>query len=508
MSQLLFANNAQSNLAGPITSTSTTLNLTTGSGVLFPVPGAGQLFKVTLTDAATGLIREIMHCTAVSGDALTVIRAQEGTTAVAWLAGDLVGNLLTAGSMGAFAQTATLPASVYSGTDQGTANALSVPTTSPAISAPVAGQIFLITKSASAGANTASVTLQVGTSPTNYSVVYNTGSGLAAGDWPAATTALLYFTGGVFQVLTLGGIQPPQNSLVHSGVDSSSTANTITATVSPAITGYVQGSVYYIKLNNTITGASTINISGLGSKTVTRIDGTSTQSGDALAGEMMQLSYDGTNMQIVGLNPILIPGTYFRDFVTAGTTSVTLPAGAYFMEVWGAGGGGGGCLGANSAGSGGGGGEYRAGRFNFTVPTTINVTVGAAGAAGTTAPTNGSAGGASSIGSLMTAIGGGGGYAGNGAYQNSQVGAGGSGGSGGSVDLVGYGGGFPYSNSGTPVSGQGGPSGNGGTYTLINITTASGATPGSFPGGGASAASGSGGLAAAGASGRVTIRSA
>lgn len=108
MSTILFANNATSTLAGGINNTATSAVLAAGTGALFPSPGAGEFFCLTFTDAATGLIREIVHVTGRSTDTITIVRAQEGTTAVAWLAGDLAANLLTAGSMAAMEQTAVI----------------------------------------------------------------------------------------------------------------------------------------------------------------------------------------------------------------------------------------------------------------------------------------------------------------------------------------------------------------------------------------------------------------
>ncbi len=102
--QFLFANNAISTLAGPISNTATTVNLTAGSGALFPNPGSGQQFSLTLIDQATGLLNEIMYVTTRVTDTLTVVRAQEGTTALNWLAGDLAQSLVTAGQMQSFAQ--------------------------------------------------------------------------------------------------------------------------------------------------------------------------------------------------------------------------------------------------------------------------------------------------------------------------------------------------------------------------------------------------------------------
>jgi len=101
---ILFANNATSTLAGSISNVATTCLLAPGSGALFPSPSGGNFFKLTFSDAATGLLKEIVHCTARSADTLTIVRAQEGTTALAWTAGDIAANLLTAGTMEGFPQ--------------------------------------------------------------------------------------------------------------------------------------------------------------------------------------------------------------------------------------------------------------------------------------------------------------------------------------------------------------------------------------------------------------------
>ena len=111
MALFLFANDAATTLAGPIAANSTTANLAAGSGALFPTPTAGQQFAVTFTKAGdpTGLtVNEIAYVTARSGDTLTLLRGQEGTTAKAWAAGDQVENLWTAGSAQVMVQEAKL----------------------------------------------------------------------------------------------------------------------------------------------------------------------------------------------------------------------------------------------------------------------------------------------------------------------------------------------------------------------------------------------------------------
>lgn len=104
---LLANNNAKSVLAAGISASATVITVGTGAGALFPVPVSGQsYFKLTITDAATKTISEIMHVTSVSGDVMTVIRGQEGTTPRVWSTNDIVANLMTAGTFTSCLQTA------------------------------------------------------------------------------------------------------------------------------------------------------------------------------------------------------------------------------------------------------------------------------------------------------------------------------------------------------------------------------------------------------------------
>ncbi|HDT2120932.1 TPA: hypothetical protein RCG88_001915 [Enterobacter roggenkampii] len=97
---LLTANNAQTVLAAGISASATSLTVNSGTGALFPSASAGvSYFKLTLVDAATGQLSEIVHVTARSGDTMTITRGQEGTTARAWSANDIAANMLTAGTI-------------------------------------------------------------------------------------------------------------------------------------------------------------------------------------------------------------------------------------------------------------------------------------------------------------------------------------------------------------------------------------------------------------------------
>lgn len=79
------ANNASGTLATAINASDTGIALTTGDGAEFPVLGAGDYFYATLT--STQGTQEIVKATARSGDSLTVVRAQEGTSAAGFAAG-------------------------------------------------------------------------------------------------------------------------------------------------------------------------------------------------------------------------------------------------------------------------------------------------------------------------------------------------------------------------------------------------------------------------------------
>ncbi len=97
---LLAANNAQTVLAAGISSTATSLTVNAGTGTLFPSPVAGSsFFKLTIIDAATGSLTEIVHVTARAGDVFTIQRGQEGTVPRVWSANDIVANMMTAGTL-------------------------------------------------------------------------------------------------------------------------------------------------------------------------------------------------------------------------------------------------------------------------------------------------------------------------------------------------------------------------------------------------------------------------
>ncbi|CNF18124.1 hypothetical protein [Yersinia intermedia] len=102
---LLSANNASTVLSAGISASATTLTVNTGTGGLFPSPVSGtSFFKLTLIDAATGTLTEIVHVTARTGDTMTIVRAQEGTVSRLWSANDIAANMMTAGTLDLLSQ--------------------------------------------------------------------------------------------------------------------------------------------------------------------------------------------------------------------------------------------------------------------------------------------------------------------------------------------------------------------------------------------------------------------
>jgi hypothetical protein len=100
-----FLNNLNTSLASPITASSTTITLSSAVNLPASIP-SGDVMAITLNDQATQQNFEIMYATAVSGATLTVLRAQEGTTALSWNVGDFAYSAPTAGQMGNFLQVA------------------------------------------------------------------------------------------------------------------------------------------------------------------------------------------------------------------------------------------------------------------------------------------------------------------------------------------------------------------------------------------------------------------
>lgn len=209
----IFANLATTTLAGPISAGALSVNLAAGTGTAFPNPSPGaSYFMLTFQDAATSGVHEIVQVTARTADTCTIVRAQEGTAASAWLAGDLADNRWTAGSAATMVQVAQLQQQAGNyGVDTGSANAYAVTLN------PVPSSLSFLTgvpiRVKIATANTGASTLTVnGLAST---VIKNpNGTGLLSGQLVAGGIAIFMFDGTQFelQATTYPGrlLGPPQ----------------------------------------------------------------------------------------------------------------------------------------------------------------------------------------------------------------------------------------------------------------------------------------------------------
>lgn len=193
--------------------------------------------------------------------------------------------------------------------------------------------------------------------------------------------------------------------------------DTITASSAPAITAYTLGQEFSFVPAGANTGSAvTLNINGLGAKSVKRNGTTQLTPGDIPAAGVVSVVYDGTQFQLIA------PSNFGRllnvqVFTSSATYTATVGTTRCIVEMVGGGGGGGGAqtTTASQIALGGGG---NAGSFikALAVLATDNisgqtVTVGASGTAG---PINtaGGNGGNSSVGTMIVAPGGAGGVRG------------------------------------------------------------------------------------------------
>jgi hypothetical protein len=214
----LFANNAKTTLAAPINSSQTTITVAPGTGAEFPSPSAGQTFKVTLVSASSPTVNEICLCTSRTGDVLTVIRAQEGTSGTPFLLSDIVGNFDTAGTMEELLQVVQFQSQYYSfAVAGGTGNALTatIPSTLTALTD---GMSFVI-KASAANTGAATLNLTLGSTATGVlPLLSGNATALSGGEIPSAgyPITLTYSSTYNSWVLTNGNVDLNAYALINS----------------------------------------------------------------------------------------------------------------------------------------------------------------------------------------------------------------------------------------------------------------------------------------------------
>ena len=130
----LYANNAYSALNGAISAGALSLTLASGTGSRFPSPTDGDFFLLTLADVSGGSESawEIVKVTARTNDVLTIVRAQESTSARVWATGTPVDLRITAGTttdvQAAINELDTEKAAAGANTDITSINGTTIPT--------------------------------------------------------------------------------------------------------------------------------------------------------------------------------------------------------------------------------------------------------------------------------------------------------------------------------------------------------------------------------------------
>jgi microcystin-dependent protein len=193
----VFSNLARSSLAGAISTTDPALSVQAGGGSQFPNPAVGQQFALTITDAATGLLKEIVYCTKRTGDTMSVIvRGQEGYPALNWNPGDPIANLWTAGQAAAMLQQSQAQAQTPNyAVDVGTTNAY-VGVYNPTISVPTAGMPLRLKIGAS---NSGPSTFNPGSGLAP--IVTGTGSQLSGGELRANMVYEFMWNGAAYELM-------------------------------------------------------------------------------------------------------------------------------------------------------------------------------------------------------------------------------------------------------------------------------------------------------------------
>ena len=308
MTAQLFANNAGSNIASSVSSVATSIEVTAGQGSLFPSPTNGDYFMLTLTQGNLAETSwEIVKCTSRSVDVLTVVRAQESTTAATWGVGDKAELRITATGLapdGAVTSVAATVPSIFSISGSPITNSGTLAITYSGTALPVANGGTALTAGTSGGvlAYTAEGTLASSALLTQYGVVYGGGAGAV----PVATAA---GTTGQVLTATTGGapswVSPGSSGTVTtvSVVSANGFVGTVaTDTTTPAITlttsitGVLKGNGSAISA--AVAGTDYVTPTGtetLTNKTLTSPTLTTPVLGTPSSGILSSCTVDGTN---------------------------------------------------------------------------------------------------------------------------------------------------------------------------------------------------------------------
>jgi hypothetical protein len=194
----------------------------------------------------------------------------------------------------------------------------------------------MLLKATFANVNTGASTLNVGFGANP--IVFASGSALAGGEITSEHLLAYNTSTSSWALLTPSTATPPPTT-VHNGVDTSITANTITASVSPSISSYSAGHLYCIEYiaNTTTAGGVTANF-GPGARVASRWDGTALLPGDLVIGQGAVFLDNGTQLRLVSpvdSTPVFLQAaqTYYVNASTGSDSNNGLTSGTAFLTI-------------------------------------------------------------------------------------------------------------------------------------------------------------------------------
>lgn len=132
---------------------------------------------------------------------------------------------------------------------------------------------------------------------------------------------------------TVKGVRVLDANALYYGADAGSN-DTYVITLSPALNAYVAGQKFSFKANTANTGAATININGLGAKTIVKGVNTTLADGDIAAGQLMTIIYDGTNFVLQNpTNTAIITTASVFSLISTNTPSAIAVADSTVVKV-------------------------------------------------------------------------------------------------------------------------------------------------------------------------------
>lgn len=290
----LFVNGTFATLASGIDAVTTTLPLTTGQGARFGTIPNGDKIRIAFLDASLN-ISEVAYMTAITADTATIVRGQDGTTAVIHLAGDRIEARVGKSTMDSLTQKAT------AGTD-----ALAEMHAATSKATPVAADEIGIWDSVSGVLNKLTWANIVATLTAGFDLVYQ-----GIGDYAA-------LAGSATQVFSAGGATAVDHvvradQIQTQSVTACTTTGTSTAyalgTLATAI-GLTENERFRVKFHVTAGASPTLNRDSKGAKALMIYNSAGAKvpasSASIVAGMLADVEYDGTDYVVLDQLPPVI----------------------------------------------------------------------------------------------------------------------------------------------------------------------------------------------------------